>query len=111
MSSRTLHLFRSTRLQRLSSPSISFRTLTTTPLLRIKEDANRSPEELEKIKQDQLKDQKQGKGQWNEKLASAGEASIAADKENVKDHDGHMEELQKQTAGQAEKEHPHGKKE
>jgi hypothetical protein len=106
MSSRTLHLFRSTRLQRLSSPSISFRTLTTTPLLRIKEDANRSPEELEKIK-----DQKQGKGQWNEKLASAGEASIAADKENVKDHDGHMEELQKQTAGQAEKEHPHGKKE
>lgn len=109
MSSRTLHLFRSTRLQRIS-PATSLRNFSTTPLRMIKEDAARSPEELEQTKQDQLKAQKQGKGQWNEKLASAGEASITADKENVKDHDSHIEELQKETAGQAEKEHPKGKK-
>jgi len=109
MSSRTLHLFRSTRLQRIS-PVSSLRNFSTTPFRMIKEDASRSPEELEQTKQDQLKAQKEGKGQWNEKLASAGEASITADKENVKDHDSHMEELQKETAGQAEKEHPQGKK-
>ena len=110
MSSRTLHLFHATRLQRLSTPPSSLRNFTTTPFRLIKEDASRSPEELEQTKQDQLKAQKQGKAQWNEKLASAGEASIAADKENVNDHDSHMEELQKQTAGKAEKEHPQGKK-
>ncbi|KAI5235816.1 hypothetical protein E4T43_09003 [Aureobasidium subglaciale] len=113
MYSRTLHLFRATRIQRLQSPTTStptVRTLATTPFLRIKEDANRSPEELERTKQEQLKAQKEGKAEWNEKLASAGEAGIAADKEDVKDHDRHMEELQKETAGKAEKEHPEGKK-
>jgi hypothetical protein len=110
MSSRTLHLFRATRMQRLQSTRFSVRTLSTTPFRMIKEDANRSPEELEQTKQDQLKAQKEGTAEWNEKLASAGEASITADKQNVKDHDSHMEELQKQTAGQAEKEHPQGKK-
>jgi hypothetical protein len=29
--------------------------------------------------------------------------------ENVKDHDSHMEKLQKETAQQKEQEHPHGK--
>jgi hypothetical protein len=97
-------------MQRLQTPLFSARTLSTTPIRMIKEDANRSPEELEQTKQDQLKAQKKGTAEWNEKLASAGEASITADKQNVKDHDSHMEELQKETAGQAEKEHPKGKK-
>ncbi|KAI4747444.1 hypothetical protein E4T50_02269 [Aureobasidium sp. EXF-12298] len=110
MSSRTLHLFRSTRMQRLRSFPPTFRTFTASPFRSIKEDAARSPEELEKTKQEQLKAQKQGKAQWNEDLASAGEASITADREKVHDHDSHMEDLQKETAGQAEKEHPHGKK-
>ncbi|CAD0087786.1 unnamed protein product [Aureobasidium vineae] len=110
MSSRTLHLFRSTRMQRIRSFPPTFRTFTASPLRMIKEDASRSPEELERTKQEQLKAQKEGKAQWNENLASAGEASITADKQDVKDHDSHMEDLQKQTAGQAEKEHPHGKK-
>ncbi|KAK6003376.1 hypothetical protein QM012_001221 [Aureobasidium pullulans] len=110
MSSRTLHLLRSTRMQRLRSFPPTFRTFTASPLRGIKEDAARSPEELEKTKQEQLKAQKEGKAQWNENLASAGEASITADRQNVRDHDSHMEDLQKETAGQAEKEHPHGKK-
>ena len=29
----------------------------------------------------------------------------------IKDHDDHMEDLQKQTAEQSEKDHPHGKAE
>jgi hypothetical protein len=107
-SSRTLNLLRSTRVT-LSTPRLSFspsihRTFTTSPTLHIKEDANRSPEQLEKIKQDQLKAQKEGKAEWNEELASAGEASITADKEEVNDHGKHMEELQKETAGEMKKE-------
>jgi hypothetical protein len=106
MSPRTLTLLRSTR---FSTPRVSFspsihRTFTTTSPFSIKEDANRSPEQLERIKQDQLKAQKQGKAEWNEELASAGEASITADKEEVKDHGKHMEELQKETAGEMKKE-------
>ena len=31
------------------------------------------------------------------------------DKQNVKDHDKHMEELQEETAQKAEDNHPHGK--
>ncbi|KAI4814777.1 hypothetical protein E4T44_10690 [Aureobasidium sp. EXF-8845] len=105
-SSRTLNLLRSTR---LSTPRLSFspsihRTFTTSSPLLIKEDANRSPEQLEKIKQDQLKAQEEGKAEWNEELASAGEASITADKEEVNDHGKHMEELQKETAGDMKKE-------
>lgn len=97
-------------MQRLRSFPPNFRTFTASPLRSIKEDASRSPEELEKTKQEQLKAQREGKAQWNENLASAGEASVTADRQNVQDHDKHMEDLQKETAGQAEKEHPHGKK-
>jgi hypothetical protein len=105
-STRTINLFRSTRLStpRLSVPSLTHRTFTTSFPLSIKEDANRSPEQLEKIKQDQLKAQKEGKAEWNEELASAGEASITADKQDVDDHGKHMEELQKETAGEMKKE-------
>jgi hypothetical protein len=103
-SSRTLTLLRSTRLS-IFTP---LRTFTTSSPFHIKEDANRSPEQLEKIKQDQLTAQKQGKGKWNEELASAGEASITADKEEVNDHGKHMEELQKETAGEMKEEKKKG---
>jgi hypothetical protein len=79
------------------------RTLTTTPRMCIKEDADRSPEQLEKIKQDQLKEQKEGKGRWREELASHGESNIAADKEKVHDHDKHMKDLQQEGAKKGEK--------
>jgi hypothetical protein len=78
-------------------------TFSTTSFLRIKEDANRTPEQLEEVKQDQLREQKEGKGRWREDLASRGESNIAADKEDVKDHGKHMEELQKEGAKKGEK--------
>lgn len=86
----------------LSLSTVPRRTLTTTPRLFIKEDANRSPEQVERAKQDQLKEQEQGKGRWREDLASAGESNIAADKEKVHDHDSHMKDLQKETAKKGE---------
>jgi len=86
-------------------------TFTTSPRLRIKEDATREPHELEAKKNEQLEKQRQGKGHWHEELASSGEANVTADREKVHDHDSHMEELQKQTAQSSEKEHPHGKAE
>ena len=69
----------------------------------IKEDADRSPEQVEKAKQEQLKEQEQGKGRWREDLASHGESNIAADKEKVHDHDSHMKDLQQETAKKGEK--------
>lgn len=96
------------RLTAIRTP-LATRAFSNSPFRAIKEDKPSSPEELEAKKQQQLKEQQQGKGRWHEDLASAGEASITADRQNVHDHDEHMEDLQKETAGQAEKEHPHGK--
>ena len=78
------------------------RAFTTTPRFLIKEDANRSPEKLEEAKQDQLKEQQEGNGRWREDLASHGESNIAADKEDVGDHDKHMEDLQQEGAKKGE---------
>jgi len=78
--------------------------------LRLKEDANRSPEETERVKQEQLQKQKEGKGHWHEELASSSESHIAADKENINNHDEHINDLQKETAQQTQKNHPDAKK-
>jgi hypothetical protein len=72
------------------------RAFATTPTLCIKEDANRTPEQLEQIKQDQLKEQEKGEGRWREDLASHGESNIAADKQEVNDHGKHMKDLQQE---------------
>lgn len=80
------------------------RPFTTSRTLRIKEGAERSPEEVEEAKQESLRTQ-----EWNKELASHGEESIKADREHVKDDDKHMEDLQKQTAQKSEEEHSHGK--
>jgi len=94
-----------------SSPRQSLRLFTSQPRLFIKEDADRSPEELEKHKEEHLEKQEKGEGEWDRNLASRGEESIAADKDadKVDDHEEHMEDLQKQTAGKSEEEHPEGK--
>ena len=99
-----------TRSARLA-PLQAFRPFSAHARFFIKEDEDRSPEELEKDKQEHLKKQEKGQGEWDRKLASRGEESIAADKQSDKvgDHDEHMEDLQKQTAGEHEKEHDHGK--
>ncbi|KAF2825309.1 hypothetical protein CC86DRAFT_352675 [Ophiobolus disseminans] len=92
----------SIRLPSLRLP-LRTRAFTTTPTRLIKEDADRTPEQLEQAKQDQLKEQKEGKGRWREDLASHGESNIAADKEGVKDHDEHMKELQQEGKKKGEK--------
>jgi len=85
------------------------RTFTAVRSLRLKEDGDRSAEELDAKKHEQIQKQKDGKGEWHESLASSSESGIAADKEKVHDHDEHMEDLQKETAGKVEEEHPEGK--
>jgi hypothetical protein len=90
--------------------STAIRPFSQAQQLRLKEDANRSPEELERIKQEQLKQQKEGKGQWNEELASSSESHVAADKQKVDDHAQHMSDLQKETAQKTQEEHPSAKK-
>lgn len=85
------------------------RFLSSTPRPQLKEDQQRSPEELEQTKQSQLDKQRRGEGHWHEELASAGEANIAADRDQVHDHDEHMEDLQRETAGKAEREKQEGK--
>jgi hypothetical protein len=72
------------------------RTFTTTRPTLIKEGGNRTPAELEAAKQDQLKEQAEGKGRWREDLASRGESNIKADKEEVQDHGEHIKELQEE---------------
>lgn len=87
-------------------PNVSMsarRTLMTTPRMYLKEDENRSPEELESKKQEHLNKQKQGQGHWEEKLGSQSEANVTADNEHVKDHDNHMSKLQEETSKKGEK--------
>ena len=90
---------------RLSTPLLhtTRRTLSTTSRMRIKEDADRSPDQVEKAKQEQLKEQQQGEGRWREDLASHGESNISADKEKVHDHEDHIEELQQETKKKGDK--------
>ena len=95
---------------RAAAPSYAVRPFSQAQQLRLKEDANRSPEELERIKKEQLEQQKQGKGQWNEELASSSESHVAADKQKVNDHQQHLSDLQKETAQQTQKNHPDAKK-
>jgi hypothetical protein len=91
--------------------------------LRLKEDSTKSAEETERIKQEQLQKQKEGKGHWHEELASSfwscsclmrsvssSESHIAADKENIDNHDKHIDDLQKETAQQTQQNHPAAKK-
>ncbi|KAK1072414.1 hypothetical protein LTR33_010244 [Friedmanniomyces endolithicus] len=94
----------------LLKPALSLtRPFTAPSPLRLKEDGNRTPEELDAKKHEKLNKQKKGENHWDEGLASSSESQIAADKEEVGDHGKHKEELQKQTAGQSEREHPEGK--
>ncbi|TKA73737.1 hypothetical protein B0A55_05451 [Friedmanniomyces simplex] len=90
-------------------PTTLPRPFTSASSLRLKEDGNRTPEELDAKKHEQLEKQKKGEGHWHEDLASSSESHVAADKEEVHDHGEHMEELQKETAGKQEEEHPEGK--
>ncbi|CAK1355744.1 hypothetical protein CB0940_00564 [Cercospora beticola] len=74
------------------------RPLSSSPQLRLKEDKPQSPQEIEKAKQQQ-QDPKQ-----REELESSSETVVKAE-QNSKG----PEELQKETAQQAQKEHPKAK--
>lgn len=80
------------------------RSFTTGSTLRLKEDKSQDPQEIEQAKQEQLKT-----GKKKEELESQSETGVKADREKVHDHSEHMKDLQKQTAQQTQKEHPHGK--
>jgi hypothetical protein len=84
--------------------SITTRAFTTSRHLKLREDRDRSPEEVEKAKQEQMKKQ-----EWHRDVASQSEEHVAAEKEHVQDHDSHMEKLQKETAQKSEENHPQGK--
>lgn len=92
-------------------PATITRPFTQATGLRLKEDADRSGAEVDKVKHEQIKKQEKGEGHWHEELASQSESHISADREKVDDHDEHMEDLQKETAEKHEKDHPHGKAE
>ncbi|PSN75193.1 hypothetical protein BS50DRAFT_567900 [Corynespora cassiicola Philippines] len=79
------------------------RNLSTTPRMLLKEDADRSPEQIEKAKNEQLEKQKRGEGHWHESLSSQSESHIAADREQVDDHASHMSKLQEETKKKGEK--------
>lgn len=82
----------------------STRAFTSSAIRPLKEDhKDPSPEEAERLKQEQLKKQEKGEGHWHEGLASGGESSVKADREQVQDHDKHMEELQQEGKEKGEK--------
>ncbi len=92
---------------RQSQPAVrrqSLQSFSIASRLRLREDADRSPEEVEKQKQESMKKSGSTRG-----VASASEEVVGADQQKVKDHDKHMEELQKQTAQKSEEQHPEGK--
>ncbi|PVI00831.1 hypothetical protein DM02DRAFT_526252 [Periconia macrospinosa] len=79
------------------------RTFISSPQMRLKEDADRSPEQIERKKQESLEKQKKGEGHWHEELGSASESNVAADREQVTDHDSHISKLQQETKQKGEK--------
>lgn len=95
-----LRLFRQPRLTPVFSTTLlAPRTFSSTPLLRLKEDKQQSPDEIEKAKQEQLRT-----GDRKRELESHSEENVKADQEHkdVEDHGAHIEELQKETARKSE---------
>ncbi|RMY17520.1 hypothetical protein D0867_05976 [Hortaea werneckii] len=66
-------------------------------------------EEAEREKQEQLKEQREGKGHWKDELASDSESIVKADRNDMKNTQATISELQKEAAKQAEKEKKEGK--
>lgn len=93
----------------VAAPSTA-RSFSQAQKLSLKEDAARSPEETDRVKQEQLQKQKEGKGHWHEELASQSESHVAADREKVSDHKQHLSDLQKETAQKTQENHPAAKK-
>lgn len=71
--------------------------------LRLRENKEQDPNEVEKNKQEQFNDKDKRR-----ELKSAGEEAVGADQEKVKDNKAHISELQKETANESQKKHPEG---
>ncbi|KAI7166287.1 hypothetical protein D0869_13822 [Hortaea werneckii] len=76
------------------------RAFSCAPQLRLKEDKEQSPEQVEKAKQEQMKGNKNAR----EELTSSSEAAIHADKEQPAEKNSHIQEMQKQTANKSQQE-------
>ncbi|KAM0713161.1 hypothetical protein Q7P35_000613 [Cladosporium inversicolor] len=63
---------------------------------------SRTPEEAEQLKQQQLKEQKEGKGKWHEGLASDSESAVKADRGDQDHSKKSIKELQDETAKAAQ---------
>jgi len=85
------------------------RSFTASSRLGLKEDKERTPEEADALKEQQRRKAEKGKGEWHEGLASQSESHVAADQQEVGDHEEHMSELQRETAGRSQREHEEGK--
>ncbi|KAF2483062.1 hypothetical protein BDY17DRAFT_323826 [Neohortaea acidophila] len=59
---------------------------------------------FEAEKQAQLKDQKDGRGEWKDSLSSDSESAVKADRGEMKDGKASISELQKETVKKADKE-------
>ena len=104
-----MHLMQSITANKMRSilraaPKQPIRTFTTARPLRLKEDEVKHPEEAERAKQNQHHDKEERR-----KIGSSSEDVVGADRENVKDDKKHVEELQKQTAQETQKNHPEAK--
>lgn len=66
-------------------------------------------EDKEAKKQEHLRKQDEGKGEWDKELASGGEESVKADRQDMDHSEKGTEDLQHETAKTAEKDHEHGK--
>ncbi|KAL1587574.1 hypothetical protein WHR41_03799 [Cladosporium halotolerans] len=62
------------------------------------------PDEAEALKQQQLREQKQGQGKWHEGLASDSESAVKADRGDQKDANKSIGEMQRDTAQAAQEE-------
>lgn len=83
----SLRLFARRAPQPLRSISQPLRPFTSAVRLGLKEDQERSPEEANRVKEEQRKKAEAGKGEWYESLASSSESHIAADKESAGQED------------------------
>jgi len=61
--------------------------------------------EAEHFKNEQLRKQKEGKGEWHEEIASDSESIIKADRGDIHASDKTIEQLQKETEKLAEQKH------
>lgn len=81
------------------------RSFTSAQRLKLKEDKERSPEEADRVKEEQRRKAEAGKGEWHEELASQSESAVAAERNSSES----PEELQKKTAKEVQKNHPDAK--